>query len=209
MIRKAAVGLRQDVGEVARPEARVDRHEHRADLLDGEGDEDPVVAVVQPQGDVLAVPDPGRDQAPRRLVDARRDLAEGIARGAEHQRLAVRQAGRDVVREIAEATLPICVMARIPRCSSRSMHRTQPRDGDTGKIPAPHAQQPARIVRAVRAEIRLQQREPPPGRAARGCRRCVRVRRRIGSSASIAAAKSPPFEGGEGVRPAGTKRPEG
>ena len=104
-----AVGLRQDVREVARTEPRVDRHEHRADLLDGKGDEDPLVAVVEPQGDVLAGPDSCGDQAPGRLVDTRRDLAERIARCTEHQPFAVRQAGRDVVRQIAEATTPINV----------------------------------------------------------------------------------------------------
>ena len=104
---ETAVGLRQDVGEIARAEPRVDRHQHRADLLDGKGDEDPLVAVVEPQGDVLAGPDPGGDQAPRRLVDARRDLAKRVARRPEHQPLAVRQAGRDVVRQVAEAAMPI------------------------------------------------------------------------------------------------------
>ena len=45
--------------------------------------------------------------SPGRLVDARRNLAKRIARRTEHQPLAVRQAGRDVVRQIAEATMPI------------------------------------------------------------------------------------------------------
>ena len=54
---------------------------------------------------MLARRDPGRHQAARRIVDARRDVAEGVARAAEYQPLAVRQAGRDVVREIAEAAL--------------------------------------------------------------------------------------------------------
>src|SRR4030095_11890795 len=46
---------------------------------------------------------PGTNEAGGRLVDARRDFAKGVARGTEHEALAVRQAGRDVVREIAEA----------------------------------------------------------------------------------------------------------
>ena len=37
---ESAVGLRQHIGEIARAEPGVDRHQHRADLLDGEGDED-------------------------------------------------------------------------------------------------------------------------------------------------------------------------
>ena len=63
--------------------------------------------VDHPQADRVAWPDPGGDQAPGRLVDARRNLAKPIARRPEHPPLAVRQAGRDVVRQVAEATMPI------------------------------------------------------------------------------------------------------
>ena len=149
---ETAVGLRQDVREVARAEPRVDRHEHRADLLDGKGDEDPLVAVVEPQGDVLAGPDPGGDQAPRRLVDARRNLAKRIARRPEHQPLAVGQAGRDVVRQIAEAAMPIA--SHGDQCTASS-----PAMGTLERPEPSRAKQAPCIVQATGVEIGLEQRE--------------------------------------------------
>ena len=72
-----------------------------------------------------AMADAGRDQAARRLVDTLGDFAKGVARGAEHQPLAVRQAGCDVVREIAEAAAglrhdhsPMCIHSLTRKTSS-------------------------------------------------------------------------------------------
>src|SRR5580704_10372564 len=50
-------------------------------------------------------------------------------------------------------------MARDPRCSAGAMHRTQPRDGDTGRTPSSRADQAPCILLTTRVEIGLQQRE--------------------------------------------------
>jgi hypothetical protein len=53
---EGAVGLRQHVGQIARAEPRVDRHQDGADLRNGEQGEEVFRAVVEPEADVLARP---------------------------------------------------------------------------------------------------------------------------------------------------------
>ena len=85
---RGAVGLIDDVGDVLGAQARVDGHEHRADLHHRERDLDPLRAVEQPERDLVARADAERDQPARHAIDAGRELGEGLSSSTEGERLA-------------------------------------------------------------------------------------------------------------------------
>ena len=88
------VRLGDDVRHVAGAEAGVDRHQHRADLGDGEEQEDELRPVAEPQADVIAGRDAGGDQRLGGAVDLVAQLGERPAPPLEPQRLALRPALR-------------------------------------------------------------------------------------------------------------------
>ena len=84
----AAVGLAHRVGHVFRAVAGVERHQHGADLGDGEDEKEPFGPVVHPERDVLALLHTERHQPLGDAVHLPVELAVGPARAAADQRLA-------------------------------------------------------------------------------------------------------------------------
>ena len=99
------VGLHDDVGHVAGAKARVDRHQHGADLGDGEEEKDVLGPVAEPQADVIARRDARRDQRLRGAIDLVAQLGERPAPALEPQRLALAPALGGAIDQVTEGQL--------------------------------------------------------------------------------------------------------
>jgi hypothetical protein len=114
---RRAVRLRHGIAQIGGAIARVERHQHGADLRHGEQQEFPFRPVRHPQRDLLARRHAERHQRLGREIDLQRECAERPAPAREHQRLALRPLQRRPLRQIADALLGVPLHHRLLRRS--------------------------------------------------------------------------------------------